>query len=46
MRFCAVQQGRTVVAPSVATKLAERVTQPALTAGDVGTAAGRQWEGQ
>lgn len=28
----AVQQGRTVVAPSVATKLAERVTQPALTA--------------
>jgi two-component system NarL family response regulator len=28
----AVQQGKTVVAPSVAAKLAERVTQPALTA--------------
>lgn len=28
----AVQQGRTVVAPSIAAKLAERITQPALTA--------------
>ncbi len=28
----AVNQGKTVVAPSIATKLAERITQPALTA--------------